>query len=75
MDQVGSKNKVSFDWIDSMLIKAIEQGHWVVLSDANLCNPSVLDRLNSLMEPQGFLAIGEKGCRNGNIPQVKVSII
>ena len=41
-----------------------------MLSDANLCNPSVLDRLNSLMEENGSLAIGEKGCRNGQIPQI-----
>ena len=42
----------------------------MLLSDANLCNPSVLDRLNSLMEEKGTLAVGEKGCRNGQIPQV-----
>ena len=42
----------------------------MLLSDANLCNPSVLDRLNSLMEENGTLAVGEKGCRNGQIPQV-----
>ena len=64
-------NEVSFEWIDSILVKAIEQGDWVLLSDANLCNPSVLDRLNSLMEENGSLAIGEKGCRNGQVPQVK----
>ena len=42
----------------------------MLLSDANLCNPSVLDRLNSLMEENGSLAIGEKGCRNGQIPEI-----
>ena len=53
-----------------LLLQAIEKGEWVLLSDANLCNPSVLDRLNSLMEENGTLAVGEKGCRNGQIPQV-----
>ena len=42
--------EVTFDWIDSVLIKAIENGDWVLLSDANLCNPSVLDRLNRLVK-------------------------
>ena len=70
-DAKDEDNEVSFEWIDSILVKAIEQGDWVLLSDANLCNPSVLDRLNSLMEENGSLAIGEKGCRNGQVPQVK----
>ena len=64
-------NKLSFEWIDSILVNAIQQGDWVVLSDANLCNPSVLDRLNSLMEENGSLAIGEKGCHHGKVPHVK----
>ena len=50
-------NKLSFEWIDSILVNAIQQGDWVVLSDANLCNPSVLDRLNSLMEENGSLGM------------------
>ena len=63
--------KLCFEWIDSVLVKAMENGEWVVLTDANLCNPSVLDRLNSLMEENGSLAIGEKGCHDGQIPQVR----
>ena len=34
-------------------IRAIERGQWVLLDSANLCNPTVLDRLNPLLEPQG----------------------
>ena len=33
--------------------RAIERGQWVLLDSANLCNPTVLDRLNPLLEPQG----------------------
>jgi midasin len=42
-----------------VLIKALEQGKWLVLDNANLCSASVLDRLNSLLEPNGFLSINE----------------
>lgn len=49
----------SFEWIDGPLIRAIEKGEWFVLDNANLCSPSVLDRLNSLCEPNGFLALTE----------------
>ncbi|KAL2064559.1 hypothetical protein VTL71DRAFT_3696 [Oculimacula yallundae] len=48
-----------FEWVDGVLVKALEQGSWLVLDNANLCSASVLDRLNSLLEPDGFLSINE----------------
>ena len=51
--------RARFEWVDGVLIKALEQGKWVILDNANLCSPSVLDRLNSLLEPGGFLSINE----------------
>ena len=30
-----------FEWVTSNLIKAVEYGEWVVLDNANLCNPTV----------------------------------
>ena len=48
-----------FEWVDGVVVEAIEQGHWLVLDNANLCSPSVLDRLNSLMEPDGALYLNE----------------
>eukprot|EP01018_Ginkgo_biloba_P038909 Gb_21123 [translate_table: standard] len=54
-----------FQWINGGLIKALEHGEWVVLENANLCNPTVLDRLNSLLEPSGCIAVSERGLVNG----------
>ncbi|CAK7216238.1 AAA ATPase midasin [Sporothrix bragantina] len=55
-----------FEWLDSIIVQAAQQGHWLVLDNANLCNASVLDRLNSLLErPQGFLSINEHSGPNG----------
>lgn len=48
-----------FEWVDGVLVKALEQGQWLVLDNANLCSASVLDRLNSLLEPNGVLSINE----------------
>jgi midasin len=49
-----------FEWLDGVIVRAIETGQWLVLDNANLCNASVLDRLNSLLErPDGFLSINE----------------
>ena len=50
-----------FEWINSVLVDSIEQGHWVLLDNANFCSPAVLDRLNSLIEPQGELLLNERG--------------
>lgn len=49
-----------FVWNDGILVDAVEKGSWLVLDNANLCNPSVLDRLNSLLEPGGLLTISEQ---------------
>lgn len=51
----------SFQWVDGPLVKAMRQGYWLVLDGANLCSPSVLDRLNSLCEMGGSLVLTEKG--------------
>jgi midasin len=48
-----------FEWLDGMIVKAVQTGQWLVLDNANLCSASVLDRLNSLLEPNGFLSINE----------------
>lgn len=49
-----------FEWLDGVIVRAMETGKWLVLDNANLCNASVLDRLNSMLErPDGFLSINE----------------
>lgn len=64
--------KSSFSWVDSVLVKAVEQGEWVTLENANLCNPSVLDRLNGLFEEGAqTLPINEQGLVQGHLREVK----
>ena len=48
-----------FEWVEGMLIQALKNGCWLVLDNANLCGSSVLDRLNSLLEPDGSLILNE----------------
>ncbi|KAH8108664.1 P-loop containing nucleoside triphosphate hydrolase protein [Phellopilus nigrolimitatus] len=50
-----------FEWIDGPLVRALKTGEWLLLDNANLCSPSVLDRLNSLCEIEGSLILTEKG--------------
>lgn len=54
--------------MDSVLVKAIENGEWVIFENANLCNPSILDRLNSLLEEgNNTLGINEQGLVDGDV--------
>ncbi|KAK8066583.1 hypothetical protein PG997_013330 [Apiospora hydei] len=55
----------TFEWLDGIIVKALQKGEWLVLDNANLCSASVLDRLNSLLEPNGFLIINEHCGPNG----------
>lgn len=54
-----------FEWFESLLVKAITSGNWVLLKNCNKCPAAVLDRINSLLEPQGNLLINERGLVNG----------
>jgi midasin len=61
----------SFEWVDGMLIQALEQGHWILIDNVNFCNPTVLDRLNPLLEQNGVLMVNERGLINGEIKLIK----
>lgn len=54
-----------FNWVDGMLVRAVQEGRWLILDNANLCSASVLDRLNSLLEPGGSLVVNEHSDENG----------
>ncbi|KAF9915434.1 AAA ATPase midasin [Lobosporangium transversale] len=60
-----------FEWIDGSLINALEHGYWLLIDNANLSNPSVLDRLNSLMEPNGTLMVNERGLIDGEVKIIR----
>eukprot|EP00850_Spirogloea_muscicola_P001971 SM000007S20931 [mRNA] locus=s7:964636:998915:+ [translate_table: standard] len=64
-EAAGLSNVGRFQWVDGVLLKALERGDWVVLDNANFCNPSVLDRLNPLLEPGGCILVNERGMVGG----------
>jgi midasin len=49
------------EWIDGSLLTALEEGHWMLLDNVNFTNPTVLDRLNPLLEKDGVLLVNECG--------------
>ncbi|XP_077262322.1 midasin [Temnothorax americanus] len=61
-----------FEWVDSVLVKCLQDGTWLLIDQVNLCSPAVLDRLNGLLEPNGVLSIGERGVDSeGNVITIK----
>ena len=66
-----SSRTVQFQWVDGPLIRALEEGSWVILDNANTCNSSVLDRLNSLLETDRCFNIHEDCSRNGSPRLIK----
>jgi len=60
-----------FVWNDSLIIKAMLEGSWIICENANLCNAAALDRLNSLLEVGGDLTLTECGLVNGEIRRIR----
>lgn len=55
------RTEMGFEWVDGPLVRAALLGHWLILDNADTCNPSVLDRLNGMFEEGGELTIPEQG--------------
>ena len=61
----------TFEWIESVLCRALKEGSWLVIDHVNLCSASVLDRLNALFERGGVLTVSERGVLDGTVPEVR----
>jgi midasin len=64
---LSSDSRGQFEWMDSVLVESLQKGYWLLIDNVNLCSASVLDRLNSLLEAGGTLAINERGLVDGEI--------
>ncbi|CAL4138118.1 unnamed protein product, partial [Meganyctiphanes norvegica] len=67
-DSGGLSGGGTFEWQDSILVKAVRDGGWLLIDNVNVCSPSVLDRLNGLLEPGGVLTISERGVVGEAVP-------
>jgi len=50
---------MSFIWKDGLLIKALREGHWVLLKELNLASQTVLEGMNSIFDHRGSIYIPE----------------
>lgn len=60
--QLKYKNSLAFSFIEGSLVKAIENGYWVLLDEINLANAETLECLSGLLEgSKGSLNLIERG--------------
>ncbi|XP_063299642.1 midasin [Pelobates fuscus] len=71
LHSVEGQSSGTFEWVDGMLIQALQSGDWLLMDNVNFCNSSVLDRLNALLEPRGVLTLTERGVIDGLTPTIK----
>lgn len=50
-----------FEWHDGPLVQAMQAGDLILLDEISLADDSVLERLNSVLEPSRTLVLAEKG--------------
>lgn len=47
-------------WVDGLLVRAMREGHWVVLDEVNMALPDILARLHSLLDDDRMVVLTEK---------------
>jgi MoxR-like ATPase len=48
-----------YEWKDGLMIEAMKRGDWVILDEINLAEPSILERLNSLLDDDRAIVLTE----------------
>ena len=66
--QEGKVTKL-FEWSDGPLVLAMKEGAMFLCDEISLADDSVLERLNSVLEPERTLVLAEKGSSSGSSQQ------
>lgn len=67
----GNLSTAGFEWVDGALVTAMKRGEWLVVSDANMCSNSVLDRLNPVFEDDRRFVLTERGMVDGEVQTIE----
>ena len=62
-----------FEWNNGPLINSMVEGQMFLIDEISLADDSVLERLNSILEPERLLVLSEKGeTQNSSSGQIEV---
>lgn len=56
-----AKKSFTFAFVEGTLIRAVRNGHWVLLDEINLAASDTLESINSLLQEDGSIVLSEKG--------------
>ena len=59
-----NENQGLFEWQDGALVCSMKEGGLFLIDEISLADDSVLERLNSVLEPEKELVLAEKGYQN-----------
>lgn len=60
-DESGQDRTVRlFEWVDGPLVQSMMEGKHILIDEISLADDSVLERLNSVLEPERILVIPDK---------------
>ena len=66
-----AESKALFVWRNGPLVEAMESGGVLLLDEVSLAADSVLERINSVLEPERSLVLTEKGCGDAEaVPRI-----
>ncbi|KAK7492084.1 hypothetical protein BaRGS_00016748 [Batillaria attramentaria] len=66
------KQQKLFEWVDGPLVTAMKTGSMFLIDEISLADDSVLERLNSVLEPERCILLAEKGGGDGLESEVEI---
>lgn len=64
-----------FEWCDGSLVKSMKEGNIFLADEISLADDSVLERLNSVLEPERTLILAEKGGNDAEESEQDIDIV
>ena len=56
-----SEEGVAFSFVEGSLVRALREGHWLLLDEMNLASAETLERVAAVLEDGGSVALTERG--------------
>jgi midasin len=56
-----SEEGVAFSFVEGTLVRALREGHWLLLDEMNLASAETLERVAAVLEEGGSIALTERG--------------
>ena len=59
-----------FEWTDGIVVQAMTSGSCVLIDEISLAEDAVLERLNSVLEPERTLLVAERSRHGGDVYEI-----